>query len=726
MPPQFINDASQYDEYKKSLMRWSRITKTPKAQQAEYVLYHMKDHPSGIHQQVDTALGDEIVEKEDGLTKLVTYLDSIYKADELALMWSKYKKFTRLRKTDEQQPITEFIAEFEAAYKEAKENGCEVSDTVLALSLLDSCNLSDINEKFVLTDVDFKTGREQATCLKQVKQSLRKFQSRDRISEQDQFQVKEEEDAFLAEMKGALLADGWRPPPNAAGASPSVPSTKVRQNSEYYQGRKNKLGPDGNPMRCLKCNSEYHFAGECDKFPEVDPSTEKGAAASKQKKGSNSSKKKSKSAEKTMLSQLLKKRSDFSMMCDVHDVQNSTDAINSNPMVRPLSSLFSARHKDQYDLEQVNVVACSVQPDTLVDQTSSIGTLADLFVNQLTGNLQESVVSGDNSAVIGVTDSDDLHDESVDISTLSLADHNIARCEGEKDSSVAESLIVDSEGMCHITRYDHLCSLSDLLTGELTGAEVDLVRTRAELVLVSQQENELCYLVEEAGTRGVIDTGCSKSVSGLGWVEKYTNTISPNFAQSLQLQPSSKVYEFGGGERRQSKGCVTLPTLIGDLLVDITMDIVDASIPLLIGSNSLEAGNAVLDFQASEATFFGEVVPMVKVCTGHYCVELNSEYLLTHIENVEDRYEKVHNTLVSSSTLKVEDLKKLHHYYGHTPCDRLLNFLKKTGKYTKAFKNCLRIVESRERSHVSHVSALNAVNRGHKVQFLGLMPPISF
>ena len=110
------------------------------------------------------------------------------------------------------------------------------------------------------------------------------------------------------------------------------------------------------------------------------------------------------------------------------------------------------------------------------------------------------------------------------------------------------------------------------------------------------------------------------------------------------------------------------------------MDIVDAAIPLLIGSNSLEAGKAVLDFQASSGTFFTKAVPMVKVCTGHYCIDLNSQYILTHISDTEERFNKVHEVLVSTENLGVKDLRKLHHYYGHTPCDKLLKFLKENWK----------------------------------------------
>ena len=66
--------------------------------------------------------------------------------------------------------------EFEKLYKKAKESGCEVSDTVLAFSLLEACKLSVTDEKFVLTVIDFKTGKEKKNMLEQVKASLRKFQ----------------------------------------------------------------------------------------------------------------------------------------------------------------------------------------------------------------------------------------------------------------------------------------------------------------------------------------------------------------------------------------------------------------------------------------------------------------------------------------------------------------------------------------------------------------------
>jgi len=54
--------------------------------------------------------------------------------------------------------------------------------TVLAFSLLEACELSDTDEKFVLSAIDFKTGKEKKDIFEQVKSSLRKFQCREKVA----------------------------------------------------------------------------------------------------------------------------------------------------------------------------------------------------------------------------------------------------------------------------------------------------------------------------------------------------------------------------------------------------------------------------------------------------------------------------------------------------------------------------------------------------------------
>ena len=191
----------------------------------------------------------------------------------------------------------------------------------------------------------------------------------------------------------------------------------------------------------------------------------------------------------------------------------------------------------------------------------------------------------------------------------------------------------------------------------------------------------------------MLDSACSKSVAGLSWIKNYTSSISSSFVDTLRLLPSSKVYQFGGGEVRKSVGLLTLPVVIGEVKINITIEVVEAEIPLLIGSNSMKAGKSILNFQQFTATFFDETVKMIEVGTGHFCIELCSPYVETHINNVNERYEIVEKTLLATSDVDIRMLKKLHHYYGHTHPDRLLRFLENAGKDISNLKGPLTEIE---------------------------------
>ena len=168
-PPEFCSDASGYAEYRKKLERWSRITTVKKCLQEEVVVYHLANHPSRIQEKMDIAIGEKLQDNDDGIKDLLEYIDTIYAEDDMTTAWIRYKRFVRLAKKKEQQ-VTEFIAEFEKEYKKAKDSGCEFSDVLLAFCLLEVCKLSDV-DKFVLTAIDFKSGKKDTNMLSRSRQA---------------------------------------------------------------------------------------------------------------------------------------------------------------------------------------------------------------------------------------------------------------------------------------------------------------------------------------------------------------------------------------------------------------------------------------------------------------------------------------------------------------------------------------------------------------------------
>ena len=99
----------------------------------------------------------------------------------------------------------------------------------------------------------------------------------------------------------------------------------------------------------------------------------------------------------------------------------------------------------------------------------------------------------------------------------------------------------------------------------------------------------------------------------------------------------------------------------------------------------MEAVNVILNFETKTASFFKEEVKMIgtrKIGTGHFCIDIVSENVETNINDIERRHRYVENAMVSTAKLNEKELKKLHHYYGHTPVEKLFNFLEKAGKET--------------------------------------------
>ena len=257
-PPAFVSESKSYSTYKTDLYMWSRITSVPVKNQAEVVVYGLEGHPSGIKEKITINIGDKIKDADDGIAQLIKYLDTIYEEDEMAAAWGKYKNFQKVVRSDNML-VNHFIAEFEKEYLLAKTAGCEYSDTLLGFRLLEATKLTEMDEKFVLTGVDFSSAKTKKDLFTQIKLSLKKFQGRSLVStgeERTHF-----DPALVADVTQVLLAQGWKKPnPRGRKRSNTDPGDK-----STYKGRKNPLGADGKPKKCFACGSEYHLRDKCER-----------------------------------------------------------------------------------------------------------------------------------------------------------------------------------------------------------------------------------------------------------------------------------------------------------------------------------------------------------------------------------------------------------------------------------------------------------------------------
>ena len=390
------------------------------------------------------------------------------------------------RKWPGKWPINDFITDFEKEYVLAKSAGCVYSDVLLAFRLLEATKINEMDEKFVLTGIDFPVAKERSNLYEQMKYSLKKFHGRKMVTGEG---VSLRYDpALIASVTEVLVAQGWKKPgPGGRRRSNTDPGegSVVKRNSSKYKGIKNPLGSDGKPITCFKCSSIYHLADKCPKKREV--------------------------------------------------------------------ALIATARDNEY-----------------------------------------------------------------------------------------------------------------------------------EYIMLVDTEEQLCFMVREAGKKGVIDSACSRTVSGSDYINNFISHLPP-YEQSLVKNgsPSKTIYQFGGGERRVSIKRLELPIVIGDLKIKITTEVVEADIPLLIGANSLESSKAVLDFGAMQATIFSVTVPLIKVSSGHFCIDLLPSRVDGDPTHDYTNDEVVLHAINIGENLSQKELKKLHHICGHSSSKRLLKLLDKAGKLTK-------------------------------------------
>ena len=105
-PPSFISDEKSMAEYEEDVLMWSRLTTLQPEVHAEAIVFHLGKQKHPIKEKIMTAIGSKIKNNKEGLSELIKFLKTIYKADEMADAFSKYVDFEK-RKRENGEKIQE-------------------------------------------------------------------------------------------------------------------------------------------------------------------------------------------------------------------------------------------------------------------------------------------------------------------------------------------------------------------------------------------------------------------------------------------------------------------------------------------------------------------------------------------------------------------------------------------------------------------------------------------
>ena len=280
--PPSLEDESHYEQWRRNIEVWVELTDLTKAKQALAIHMALK----GRAQAASSELTISELKADDGVKKLLAKLDGLFLRDEGRRQFASFRNMYRYRR-DPSEDVDTFVSNFEHEYFKLKGLKVTLPETVLAFMLLEACDLEDKEEQIVLSSLT-----DSAITFEHMKAALKRIfggkfsQTKSNVKVESTFyneaDGKECEKSLYARGANSYRSRGGRSRGYAGRGSNSNSANMARGGN--YQGQRSRGGyrgnnlqsfkhgnnrkqnpvdQQGNILKCLICESIFHFAKDC-------------------------------------------------------------------------------------------------------------------------------------------------------------------------------------------------------------------------------------------------------------------------------------------------------------------------------------------------------------------------------------------------------------------------------------------------------------------------------
>ena len=242
--PPLLRETEDFQRWMKLVKVWSRGTSINVEKHASVVIMNL----TGKYQDVALEMEEGELTGQDGLKNLLKRLEEVFMGDSKDLAYEQYVKFEKIKR-EETETVTDYIIRFEKVNKDMKGINLNMDDSILALKLLSSCNLTGNERKMILTACTTTTFENVKSALKRI------LGSSVRLKESDIGAGIKEECFFTRR--------GWNNRSNYRGNRGRANYQNYRNQDPTRRGNTNERDRFGNIRKCMRCGSIYHLARDC-------------------------------------------------------------------------------------------------------------------------------------------------------------------------------------------------------------------------------------------------------------------------------------------------------------------------------------------------------------------------------------------------------------------------------------------------------------------------------
>ena len=165
----------------------------------------------------------------------------------------------------------------------------------------------------------------------------------------------------------------------------------------------------------------------------------------------------------------------------------------------------------------------------------------------------------------------------------------------------------------HMTR---LCLISASVT------DIVLLYTEKPSTLQAGRFDH-CKFTLEAINCAALDTCCTTTVAGQGWLRRYLSSLCDTYKEKVVGPlPGGKSFKGVSQGVLVSEAKYIIPAEIGGSPVMIEVEVVNSDIPLLLSKQSMKKAKMILYMDKDYAEIFGQIVMLDTTSAGHYVLPL--------------------------------------------------------------------------------------------------------